>query len=190
MLKWSVGTLVGVLVLAGLYFYNDSQKSARTREACRPRCAFKRRKIGEGSSEFVLSYTTAAEKQKAATKAFQDVVNRYGGETEGQIAHYYLGIGAADRGDNAEAEKELKAAAAGGNNDYASQAELSLARAVRFDGRNREAETLLKELMAKPTTLVSKDQATISLARVLASTNRPRKHANCSSRCVPPSARP
>jgi hypothetical protein len=49
-------------------------------------------------------------------------------------------------------------------------AKLSLAQIYFSDGRTAQGETALRELIAKPTVFVSKEQATIMLARFLGPT--------------------
>jgi len=75
---------------------------------------------------------------------------------------------ASDAGKTAEAEKEFRAAVAAGSGGYAAVAKLSLAQTLQVEGKNADAEKLLRELIANPTTLVSKEQATFTLVRLLA----------------------
>jgi len=57
-----------------------------------------------------------------------------------------------------------------GGKEYAALARLSLAQIYESQGKSGEAEKLLRHVVDNPTTLVSKEQATISLAKVLAKT--------------------
>src|ERR1039458_3879102 len=54
-----------------------------------------------------------------------------------------------------------------GTANFASLAKLSLAQIYFSDGRDAQGEATLRDLIEHPTTLVSKDQATITLARYL-----------------------
>jgi len=65
----------------------------------------------------------------------------------------------------------LKPVAESGKDAYASQAKLSLAQIYDSMGRQADAEKLLRSLIDDPTILVSKEQATIALAKVLAKKN-------------------
>jgi len=67
----------------------------------------------------------------------------------------------------AEAEKTLQEVAQHGNGNFASLAKFSLAQIYYSDGRDAQGEAILRDLMDHPTTLVSKEQATITLARYL-----------------------
>ncbi|MGH9629437.1 MAG: tetratricopeptide repeat protein, partial [Bryobacteraceae bacterium] len=114
------------------------------------------------------NFATAEEKEKAVQKAFTDLTNKYPDQKEGLLARYYLGIMAAEKGNLQEAEKQLKQVAESGEDAYASQAKLSLSQIYQSQDRAQEAEALLKSLIDNPTVLVSKEQATLALARVYA----------------------
>ena len=77
---------------------------------------------------------------------------------------------AADKSDIAQAEKRFKEAVDNGTGPYASLAKLSLAHIYQSQGKLADAEKLLHSLIDKPTILVSKDEATIVLAQILAPT--------------------
>jgi predicted negative regulator of RcsB-dependent stress response len=120
----------------------------------------------------IKSFTTQAEKDKAIEKALNDLAAKYPSSDEGAIANYMLGMNLVDRGKLAEAEKYLKLAADSGHKEYASLAKLSMADLEVANGKTAEAEKILRDLMANPTAMVTKDQATISLARAIAKTKR------------------
>jgi predicted negative regulator of RcsB-dependent stress response len=82
-----------------------------------------------------------------------------------------LAATAADAGNLGEAEKQFRAVADSGNQNYASLAKLSLANIYQAQGKQSEGENLLRSLVDKPTAFVSKEQATIALARYLAGKN-------------------
>jgi len=162
------GIALAVLVLAaGWYFYSNHQKAAR-QQALRDAMRVQGAQIGAAGNEFMMSFPTQEEKEKAVEKAFNDVANKYSGSDEGLIARYFLGISAADKGNISEAEKHFKAVADSADAPYASQAKLSLAQIYEATGRIADAEKLLRSLVDNPTVLVSKEQATIALGRLLA----------------------
>ena len=98
---------------------------------------------------------------------FTDLRNKYSRSEEGEIAEYYLGAIKADQGKLAEAEKSFQEVAQKGDEKYSSLARLSLAQIYFADGRSDLGERTLRELIAKPTVFVSKEQAAIMLARYL-----------------------
>jgi TolA-binding protein len=164
------GAVLGVLVLGlAWYFYSNNQAAAR-QQALRQAMRVQEAQIGPGGNEYVVSFPTQAEKDAAVVKAFTEVTTKYPGSDEGAIAQYFLGIAAADQGKLAEAEKHLKAAVDAADEVYASQAKLSLAQVYEATGRVDEAEKLLRSLVDDPTILVSKEQATVALARTISKT--------------------
>jgi len=168
--KWGGAGLVILLLAAGIYWNTNYQHGVR-QDALRNAMQAYEAGIGPPSSEFVKSYPTQAEKDKAVTKELGDVANKYNGKEEGKIARYFLGLYYADKGNLAEAEKQLKPVAESGKDAYASQAKFSLAQVYDSLGRQAEAEKLLRSVMDDPTVLVSKEQATITLAKLLAKKN-------------------
>jgi TolA-binding protein len=166
-------SIVGVAVLAAVLglFYNRRQQHNARQTALTAAIEIQQSPIGSPSSEFIRSFPTAQERYSAASKAFTDLVTKYPGSDEATIAMYYLGALAADQDKMLEAEKWLKEAAQSGSANYASLAKLTLADLYRWQSRAPEAEKLLRSLIAKPTEFVSKEQATIALAELLAPSN-------------------
>ena len=54
---------------------------------------------------------------------------------------------------------------------YDSVAQLSLAQIYQSQGKSADAEKILRQLVDKPSVFVSKEQATLELAKVLAKSN-------------------
>jgi predicted negative regulator of RcsB-dependent stress response len=118
-----------------------------------------------------LAYPTQEEKDKARAKAFSDLASKYHGTQEGAMAEFYLASNDVDHGNIPAAEKRYKDVADSAPTPYASMAKLALAKIYAGDGRDSEAEKLLRDLMAHPTVTVSKDQAAIQLAIVIGKKN-------------------
>lgn len=114
-----------------------------------------------------LSFPTQEAKDQAALKAFSEVESQYSGSDEAQIAEYYIGAIKADQGKLSDAEKSFLNVAQKGGDRYGSLAKLSLAQIYFSDGRVDLAEKTLRELVDHPTVFVSRDQASITLARYL-----------------------
>jgi predicted negative regulator of RcsB-dependent stress response len=115
-----------------------------------------------------LSFASQEQKDAEALRVFTDVQSKYSGSEEGQIAQYYLASIKADQGKLAEAEKLYADVAERGNKHYSSLSKYSLAQIYFADGRDAQGEKTLRELIDNPTEFVSKQQATITLARFLA----------------------
>ncbi len=159
-----------ILVAAGVYWYMQNQAGVR-QEALRVAIRTQEAQVGQPSTDFMIGFPTQEAKDAAVKKAWEDVAGKYSGSSEGLIATYYLGINAADKGNVQEAEKHLKVVADAGKDTYSSQAKLSLARLYEATGKRAEAEKILRGLINDPTILVSKEEATIMLARVLMTSN-------------------
>ena len=152
-----------VLLVMGLVYYQRTQHADREQALS---AAIKVQEAGVGqSANGGLAFPTEAAKNQAALKAFGDLQAKYSGSAEGEIAQYYLGSIKADEGKLAEAEKILLEVSQKADDKYASLAKLSLAQIYFADGRDTQGEKVLRDLMASPTIFVSKEQATIELAR-------------------------
>jgi predicted negative regulator of RcsB-dependent stress response len=170
MMKWGAAALAVLVVAVGVYWYFSYQHRVR-QEALHNAMQTYEAGVGATGNEFLKSFPTQEEKDKAVVKDLSDVANKYSGKEEGRIAQYFLGLYYADKGNLADAEKQLKPVAESGKDAYASQAKLSLAQIYDSMGRQADAEKLLRSIIDDPTILVSKEQATIALAKVLAKKN-------------------
>jgi hypothetical protein len=112
-----------------------------------------------------LSFKTQTEKEDAALKAFNETASKHGSSKEGQLARFYSGTILCDQGKVPECEAAFKQAADGSDYDVASMAKLSLIEIYQSQGKVAEAEGLARQLLAKPSVVVSKEQAQIALAR-------------------------
>ncbi len=167
-----IGSVVlGLLLLsAGIYYYRQAQHNQR-QDALRDALRIQNGQVGQQANEFFAIFPTVEAKNKASEKAWKDLAAKYPGTDEGYVALFYLGTGNADKGNVAEAEKYLKQVADGASKPYASQAKLSLAQIYSAAGKTADAEKLLRDLINNPTIMVSKDQATLTLASVLSKDN-------------------
>jgi len=162
--------LAVIIVVAGLLYYNKRQHEVRQRELYSA-SQLMTAPISVTPVPGFQTFVNEAEKNQAVIKAFSSLASKYSGSDEGNIAQYYLGTIALAQGRVDDAAKLLSQVAGSGNKDYASVAKLALADLYATQGKTSEAEKLLRPLIASPTVLVSKEQATISLARLLASSN-------------------
>jgi predicted negative regulator of RcsB-dependent stress response len=166
--RLSAIVVVVAIVAGGFYYYNKRQQAARERELHE---AMRIQDAGVGTFSgraTILTFPTQQEKNEAAIKAFSEIADKHSGTDEGAIARYYLGTIAVDEGRLDDAVKSLRQAADSGKANYDSLAKLALAEAYHLQGKTAESETLLRPLIEKPTLFVSKAQATIALARILA----------------------
>lgn len=161
------GIGLAVLVLgAGYYFYSNYQASGRQKALAE---ALKVDDATVGQSQPpLMSFATQEEKDKARNKAFTEVAAKYPGTQEGAIAQMYLAAALADQGKLAEAEKAYQAVLDSAPKPYVSVATLALADVYAAEGKVADAEKVLRDLLNNPTPFVSKEEATVHLAKVLA----------------------
>jgi tetratricopeptide (TPR) repeat protein len=110
------------------------------------------------------SFASSKERATEARKEFQGIVDQYPHTRSADFARYFLGVTAADLGDNASAERELKTVASYYNPDLSALAKLALASVYRNTNRTKDAVEIYKELIAKPAQTVGKPTAEVQLA--------------------------
>jgi len=168
-LRYGAIALGVVIIAAAIFFYMRYQADVRAKalaEAIRVENAH----IGPAPPGF-LTYPTQEEKDKARLKSFADLASKYHGTQEGAMGEFYLASDAVEKGNIAEAEKRYKDIADSAPAPYASMAKLALSKVYSGQGRDDEAEKILKDLVAHPTLTVSKEQAKIQLALVMSKKN-------------------
>jgi TolA-binding protein len=117
--------------------------------------------------------TSAQERTAAARKQFQAIVDKYPHTRSADMAHYFLGVTAADLSDNTAAERNFKDVASSGNRDVAAVAKFALATLYGQTNRTKEAVALFQELINKPTSSVSKVTAQLQLADLYQNSKQP-----------------
>ena len=122
------------------------------------------------------TFSSAAERAKAANPQFQDVANRYGMTNAGHNSLYFTGLTFADMGNMAQAEVYLKKAANAGSSNTASLANLALANLYAQTNRSADAIKLLQDLVAHPTAAVPAGTAQLTLAGIYQTTDPAKAH--------------
>lgn len=160
-----------VLVVAGgIYFYVGHQAEARE-EALAHALRVDQATVGSNTQAANLHFNTQEEKDKASETSFRELASKYPGTQEGAIALMNLGQAAVDRGDLPEGEKDLKSVVDSAPAAYSSQAAVALATLYNIEGKSADAQKLLENLVKNPTVTVSKEEAQLALARVIAKTD-------------------
>ena len=170
LIRYGAIAMAAIVLVAGYFIYRGHQHTARE-EALTAAIRIQAAQVGPPSPNGGLTFPTQEAKDAEATKAFTELKVKYPGSDEAEIAEYSIGTIKADAGKLAEAEKSFQEVVQHGSEPYISLARLSLAQIYFSDGRNAQAESVLRDLMAHPTALVSKDQATLMLARYLITKN-------------------
>jgi predicted negative regulator of RcsB-dependent stress response len=166
-IRYGTIALAVIVLILGYTIYSRRQHTQREQALARA-IQVQESPVGPPSPGVNSSFPTQEVKDQVALQAFSEVQKRYPGSMEGAVAEYYLGAIKADQGTLAEAEVNFKSVADHADAKYSSLAKLSLAQIYFSDGRTDQGEKLLRDLMANPTIYVSKEQATVTLARFLA----------------------
>ncbi|MBK9166920.1 MAG: tetratricopeptide repeat protein [Bryobacterales bacterium] len=154
-----------VLAVVGFLYYQDKQHAERQKELGAA-MALIERPVGPAPGTAAM-FSTQEEKDKEVAAAMSAIVEKHPRSDEAVIASSYLASIAVSQGKAEEAEKHYQFMVEKGGKDLASLGRFSLAQVYRASGKDAEAEKLLRDLMDNPTALVSKEQATLSLARVI-----------------------
>ena len=161
---------IAVVVLAAIafggWYYINSQDEKASAELSSAVRVFEApvRPAGAPAQPGFESYASLQERATLARKQYQDIVNKYPNTRTAAMARYFVGLSASQLGDNAAAERDLQDAANSSNADLSSLGKLALASVYRAENKNTQAADLYKQLIDKPTLVVSKTTAQLELA--------------------------
>jgi tetratricopeptide (TPR) repeat protein len=165
-----IAAVIAVVVIAaiafgGWYYVNtqDEKASAELSTAVR---TFETpvRPPGVPAQPGYDSFASAQERATAARKQFQDIVDKYPRTHTADMTRYFVGLASSQLGDNAAAERSLQEAAGSRNADLAALGKFALAAVYRGENKDAQATDLYKQLIDKPTVVVSKATAELELA--------------------------
>ncbi len=168
-IRYSAIGLAVIVLAAGIYFYRHHQAGVRE-QALAQAMRIDDATVGPNVQPTNLHFDTAEEKEKALVKAYSDLATKYRGSQEGAIAALYLASRSADQGNLADAERRYKDIVDSAPKPYAAMARLSLAQVYEGEGKDADAEKVLRTAVAHPEVTVSKAEASIALAQLLAKT--------------------
>jgi predicted negative regulator of RcsB-dependent stress response len=117
------------------------------------------------------TFTTVADRAKAANAKFVDVANRFGALEPGKTARYFAGLTDIDLGKMADAETNLKSVSGSYNRDLSSLAKVALAGLYVQTGKTSQAIDLYKQLIDHPTDTVPAAAAQLQLAQIYEKTD-------------------
>jgi TolA-binding protein len=167
--KLIVATIAAVVVVAiafgGWYYVNEQDQKASAEFATAVR-TFETpvRPAGMPPQEGFESFASMQERATAARKQFQQIVDQYPRTHTAEMSRYFVGLAALQLNDNATAERNLQEVSTSSNSGLASLAKLALAGVYRTEGKDSQAIDIYKQLIDKPTALVSKASAQLQLA--------------------------
>jgi tetratricopeptide (TPR) repeat protein len=162
--------VVGAIAFGGWYYVNqqDDKASGELTTAVR---TFETpvRPVGVPPQPGTDSFASPQERATAARKQFQQIIDKYPHTHTADMARYFVGLASSQLGDNAAAERSLQEAAGSSNSDLAALGKFALASIYRAENKDAQAIDLYKQLIDKPTLVVSKVTAQLELADYYAS---------------------
>jgi predicted negative regulator of RcsB-dependent stress response len=164
------GIALAVIALAGGWWWWSDKQAGERQTALQGALQDQQAAVGPGSSPFLRSFPTQAEKDAAVIKSFTGIIDKYSSSDEAWMGHYYIAVTYADQGKLAEAEKEWQLVVDKGSKEYASLSRYALAQLYAKQNKLPQAEQHLRYLADNPTTLFSKENAQIELAKLIAPT--------------------
>ena len=162
-MRWSIALAIVLIVGGAAWWYAAYRNSVRQQDL---QNAFAVLEAPVGApGQLGKSFATQDAKTQASMKALQDVIAKDGGTRQGLIAQYYLGTLKAAKQDTKGAETDLQTVA-NSTTECTPLAKIALAQIYASENRTAEAQALLRDIINKPTDLVSKAQAEILLAHL------------------------
>ncbi len=121
----------------------------------------------------IPSFESESDRAGAARKQFQAIVDKYPSTRTGKMARYFVGVTSAQMEDYATAERNLQEAANSSDSQLASLGKIALASVYREEKKDSQAVDLYKQLIDKPSELVTKAAAQMELASFYVSRQKP-----------------
>jgi TolA-binding protein len=166
--------VTGAIAFGGWYYVNtqDEKASAELSTAVRT-FETQVRPAGVPAQPGMDSFASSQERATAARKQFQAIVDKYPHTHTADLARYFVGLTSAQLNDNATAERSLQEVVRSSNSDLAALGKFALASVYRAENKDTQAVDLYKQLIDKPTLVVSKATAQLELAGFYESKQKP-----------------
>ena len=157
--------VIGAIAFGGWYYINSQDEKASLELSVAVRTLeTPLRPAGTPAQPDLPSYESATERATAARKQFQAIADKYSSTHTGKMARYLVGVTSAQLGDNATAERNLQESASSTDSQLESLGKIALASVYRSENKDSQAVDLYKQLIDKPTELVSKVTSQLELA--------------------------
>ncbi len=166
--------VIAAIVFGGWYYINsqDEKASAELSTAVRT-LETPVRPAGVPAQPGYDSFASTEERATMARKQFQAIADKYPHTRTADMARYFVGLASAQLNDNAAAERSLQEAASSSNADLAALGKFALASVYRAENKDTQAVDLYKQLIDKPTIVVSKATAQLELAAFYETQKKP-----------------
>ena len=157
--------VIAAIAFGGWYYINsqDEKASAELSTAVRT-LETPIRPAGVPAQPGFDSFASTQERATTARKQFQAIADKYPHTRTADMARYFVGLASSQLGDNAAAERSLQETAGSSNADLAALGKFALASVYRAENKGTQAVDLYKQLIDKPTIVVSKATAQLELA--------------------------
>jgi predicted negative regulator of RcsB-dependent stress response len=163
-LRWVIAFVVVLaLGIGGIVFWNFRTSAADTALGA-ALDVYNAPLAAPGAPPESGTYSTAADRSRAANKLFVAVAEKYGWLPEGAKAHYFAGITDQELGQTAAAETELKAAESSWDHNLSNLAKVAQAGVYHQTARDPQAIDLYNQLIARPSVTVPEGEAQLDLA--------------------------
>jgi TolA-binding protein len=166
--------VIAAIAIGGWYYVNsqDEKASAELSTAVRT-LETPLRPAGSPPQPGYDTFASSQERATAARKQFQAIVDKYPHTRTANMARYFVGLASSQLSDYAAAEHNLQEVADSSNADLAALGKFALASVYRAENKGAQAVDLYKQLIDKPTVVVSKVTAQIELASYYESQQKP-----------------
>ena len=166
--------VIGAIAVGGWYYINSQDERASLDFATAVRTLeTPLRPAGTPAQPGVPTFESSTERATAARKQFQAIADNYSQTHTGKMARYFVGVTAAQLGDNTTAERNLQEAAGSSDSQLASLGKIALASVYASQNKDAQAIDLYKQLIDKPSELISKVAAQLELATFYESRQKP-----------------
>jgi tetratricopeptide (TPR) repeat protein len=157
--------VIGAVAFGGWYYVNSQDEKASGELSTAVR-TFETpvRPAGVPAQPGTDSFASPQERGTTARKQFQAIVDKYPHTHTADMARYFVGLVSAQLNDNPAAERSLQEASNSSNADLAALGKFALASVYRSENKGTQAVDLYKQLIDKPTIVVSKATAQLELA--------------------------
>jgi hypothetical protein len=167
-IKVGVAALAVLVLGVGSWFFVSSRRDARE-QALSAALNLQSATVGAAQgAPGAQNFPTQMAKDSAISKAFNSIISQDSGSEEAYAAEYYLAGVDISSGKTDDALKKYDHVISGAGADYASLAKLAKAQLLFSNNKSSDAEALVKDLIAHPTAMVSKEQASMVLAQGIA----------------------
>jgi len=166
--------VIAAITFGGWYYINtqDEKASAELSTAVRT-LETPIRPAGVPAQPGFDSFASAQERATTARKQFQAIADKYPHTRTADMARYFVGLASSQLNDNAAAERSLQETAGSSNADLAALGKFALASVYRAENKGTQAVDLYKQLIDKPTIVVSKATAQLELAAFYETQKKP-----------------